>query len=277
MGRRRRQQDVKSRWGAAIGVLGTTLFAHPARGADLWAPAAWFPQTAEDASLSWGIAARGGWEDGLVPPFRAAERDRFSMGAEGFAALGRVQIRGGWSWLRDASVAGAPMGGPGDVRLGTAVAVARVAPPGAGTLRLWAGWEAKLPNAADEGELGTDETDALFGGTVAWEGGGWDARVGVGLGILGNPHRFANQDDVPLVRARVERAVGPVRLAPWLKADLATSRNPARVQVGGEALAGGPVFVVLGGAAGLTPAAADWSVTAGLGWRPALPDGPAAE
>lgn len=212
-----------------------------------------------------------------MPPFRAAERDRVSMGIEGFAALGRVQVRAGWSWLRDSSAAGAPASGPGDVRLGTAIAVARLQAGGAGTVRLWAGWEAKLPNAADEGELGTDETDALFGGTVAWTRGGWDARLGVGLGILGNPHRFANQDDVPLLRARVERAVGPVRLAPWLDADLATSRNPARVQVGGEALAGERAFVVLGGAAGLTPAAPDWSVTAGLGWRAALPDGPAGE
>lgn len=272
MRRARRQQLVKQALGfAAFGVVGwTAVRAGPGEARELWAPCAWFPQTAEAASDSWGFATDLGWEAGLVPPFRAAERDRLSVGGEARVQLGeRVQIGVAGGWLRDATAVGAPVSGAGDLRLGTLVRAARWE-GGPGALALGLGWEGKMPNARDEGELGTDETDLLFGGWAAAARGPLALQLGVGLGILGNPHRFANQDDVPMVRARATWTRGPAWVAPAIEADLATSRNPARVHAGGEIGAGKRAFAVASGRAGLTPAAADWGVTVSLGWRAPL-------
>ncbi|MFZ5477832.1 MAG: hypothetical protein ACOZNI_13740 [Myxococcota bacterium] len=218
------------------------------------------------------MSASGGAAAGYVPPFRVAERTRLSGGAEARVGLGRVEVGARWEWLRDTTAAGEPASGPGDLRLGTRVRVVCVATVCGGL-----GWEAKLPNATDEGELGTDETDVIFGGTVTWTGEHVGAEVDAGLAVLGNPLRFANQDDVPLLRGRLRATLGPVTLAPGVSADLPTSRNPARIEAGGVVSAGSRWFAALEGAAGLTPAAADWRAVATVGWRGALPDAPSGE
>jgi hypothetical protein len=233
---------------------------------DLWSSSALFPHSMEAASDSCVFLARAGVDAGLVPPFRAAERDRASAGVEARVALGRVELSAEWRWLRDATAAGEPASGPGDLRLGTRVRVACV-----GDVCGALGWEAKLPNAADEGELGTDETDVLVGATLAWTRDRYGAEVGGGLGILGNPLRFANQDDVPMLRGRFTVDVGPVTLAPAVSLDFATSRNPARMEAGGQVVAGSRWFAAVEGAGGLTAAAADWRAVATVGWRGGLP------
>lgn len=209
------------------------------------------------------------WRAGVVPPFRVAARDRAALAASVAGNLGPVQLRLRGDALRDQSADGDVVIGPGDLRLGTVVA----GPVGHGA---WVGlgWEVKLPDAADEGELGTDETDVLFGGSAGWTGSAAWADLALGLGVLGNPLRFANQDDVPMLRAR-----GGWRAARWsadgaLRWDLATSRNPARAEVGAHAGLGRRIEVRAGGLLGLSPAAADWGVDLGLVVRFGIPGPP---
>jgi hypothetical protein len=268
-GRQRQQPGCGGGWFRVVGALvGTALWTRTAAGADLWTTAPLFLQPSVSASTSWGILAGGGWAAGLVPPFRAAERDRASIDVGGGVWVGdRVLLRGAWSWLRDDSRAGGTASGPGDIRLGTVARLGRT-----GDVRWFLGWEAKFPDAANEDELGTDETDVLFGGSFVWERGPWWATGAVGLGILGNPLRFANQDDVPMVRAAVGRRWGVVSIAAGIDADLATSRNPSRVEPGLDVSAGKRVFVAVHGGAGVVPAAADLRVTASIGLRWPLPD-----
>lgn len=179
---------------------------------------------------------------------------------------GRVRLGLSWEWLVDDTVASPPVSGPGDVRLGTA---ARLFQGGDWTAGL--GWEAKLPNAANETELGTDETDILFGAWGRWGHGPWSAAGALGLGVLGNPLRFANQDDVPMIRAEAGWAQKRIGARALLVADLATPRNPARVSAGGALRYGEGWFVEVEGAGGLTAAAADGHVMLRLGVTGALP------
>lgn len=219
--------------------------------------------TVEPAGFAASILLDGGWSPGLVPPFRVAERDRLTAGVTARVALfDRVQLAADWGWLSDRTADGTATTGPGDLRLGTVVRVARVA-----GIDLHAGWEVKLPNAADEGELGTDETDITLGIGADWQGGPWLVGGSAGLGVWGNPLRFANQDDVPLLQLHAAWTSGLLTVAPAVRAELATSRNPARVEVGAQARFGRRWFGWAAGAAGLTPAAADGNVSIGLGWR----------
>lgn len=240
----------------------------PAAGArDLWAPGALFPRNPTDASVSSGGVLQAGFAPGGVPPFRAGERDRVSLEGEAGAWIGRrVEVRLSGGWLRDTSEAAGAVSGVSDLRLGTVVAIADL-----GDFTIFGGWEAKMPNASDEGELGTDETDVLFGATARWARGPWTAQIDLGLGILGNPLRFANQDDVPMARAAVGREIGSIAIRPMVLADLATSRNPARVEAGLDVVAGKAFFGVVHLAAGLTPAAPDARVLIGVGLRSPLP------
>lgn len=257
-------------WSGVFGglvVVATLVVPHVASAGNLWEPSALFPQPPPDASNSWGVLGGGTGSWGLVPPFRAGERDRMSVGAEASAWMaGRVQLRASGEWLRDTSAAGAPVSGFGDIRLGTVVDVVRVE-----GLRVYAGWEVKLPNARDEGDLGTDETDVLFGTTAAWSSGPFGARASVGLAVLGNPLRFANQDDVPMLRLALDGAWGMVHVSPLFAADLATSRNPARMEAGVDIGVGRALFGALQATAGITPAAADGRAGLVIGYRGALP------
>ena len=218
------------------------------------------PSLAVDVGASTWLAGAGAvYAPGFVPPFRAGARDRLAFGVGGrWMPDARVQVAVGFEGLHDAS-AGTTATGPGDVRLG---ATALLVQPG--PFRAWLGWSAKLPDARDEDDLGTDETDVTFGGTGELHGGPWRALVGVGLGVWGNPLRFANQDDVPELRASASWTATWLQIGVTGNADLATTRNPARVVLGGWARhdfalgsTGRFLFVELGGGAGLTPAAPD--------------------
>jgi hypothetical protein len=177
-----------------------------------------------------------------------------------------VEIRVAWAWLADWSAAGEAVNGPGDVRLGTVV---RVASPGAFDLTL--GWEAKLPDARDEGELGTDETDITFGATAGWRRGAFSARVGAGLAILGNPLRFANQDDVPVVRASFGWERESLGIIGRGALDVPTERNPVRADGDLAIRFGGRLFGLVHGGGGFVPASADWQVGVAVGYAAPLP------
>lgn len=207
----------------------------------------------------------------------AGERDRWHLGLEGFwqpmtgsASPVRLLLDARYEGIQDRLPDGTRITGSGDLVLGT---FAGISNGGAG-LRWTAGvgWRAKLPNAADDAELGTDETDILPSLGVALGGRSWQVQGEGGLAILGNPLRYASQDDVPFGLGRVEWQ--PTAL-PWdvgagLAWAFATSRNPARGEVLARASVQGPErrgvasrFLVEAGA-GLTPAAPDLRLVLGI-------------
>jgi hypothetical protein len=208
-------------------------------------------------------AARAGVDHfrGFVPPFRAAPRDIY---AAKFAAEWRpaptVTLDMDWDyrWMR--TPVGDPINGPGDLRLGAHAVAYR------GIVDAGLGWQVKLPNARDEGELGSDETDATVIATI---GRTW-AHVRLmgsgGVAILGDPIRFANQDDVPVAWISGVGDLGPVSLFARTGGHFGTGRNPARLSaaLGAE----GQCPYLFGGAltAGLTPAAPTVAVSAWVGW-----------
>lgn len=239
----------------------------PAWAEDLWAPDVRWTPAAAPTTLPWRAQLGVSHRLGYVPPFRAGDRSRTALALDAAAQLGPlVTLRLGADALRDDTAAAEPVIGPGDLRLGTLVHAE--AAPG---LHLGLGWEAKLPNAADGGEIGTDETDVTFGAGASWRRGPFAATASAGLAILGNPLRFAAQDDVPLLRLAGLWRGGAVALGPTFAADVGTSRNPARVRAGGVVEAGRRLHVRLDGAAGLTPAEADLALGLAVGWRSALP------
>lgn len=259
---------------ARILALGLAARGGVAKADDGWAASPLSPDPGRSASGSVEVAAVGGVALGVVPPFRASARDRVEGGARARAWAGRwarVGLSGGW--VRDAYASGKVLSGPGDLRWSTLILPLR-----RGGYALGLGWEAKMPNAGDDGEIGTDETDVLVGlsGTGDWAVGEGRLRavVAAGLGVLGNPLRFANQDDVPLLRASAAYAKGRWAVAPRVDIDFATSRNPLRASAGASGRYGERVFVEVTGSAGLSPAAADASASIHVGWTGALP-GPA--
>ncbi len=245
-------------------VLLTSGAAH---GQDCWRPDVLSPVSAGIASPSFVLASQVDAALGYVPPFRAGERARTVASVSGGVRIAPVELRANWGWIVDASEGGGVVNGPGDVRLGTVVTLAR---PGAFDLTV--GWEVKLPNAADEGELGTDETDVTLGVTAGWARGPLSARLGAGLAILGNPLRFANQDDVPVARASLAWDRGPFRVVGEASADLPTSRNPARIEGDVALRFGTRWFGLVHGGGGFVPAAADAHVGLAVGFASALPN-----
>ncbi len=217
------------------------------------------------AQPTFAVHAGAAWSVGYVPPFRAGARDRGTAGLAGVMRVAPFEVHARWNWLSDTTPAGT-VSGPGDLSLGTVATLAR---PGPFDVTL--GWDVKLPNAADEGELGTDETDVRFGASTGWRGGDFSARLGVGLAVLGNPLRFANQDDVPLVRAAGAWERGSLGIIGRFDADIPTARNPARVE-GNVALRWGTRWYGLAhGGGGFVPAAADWHVGFAVGYAGTLP------
>ena len=140
---------------------------------------------------------------------------------------------------------------------------------------MWTGFAVKLPDAKDENELGTDETDVSFGAGLEVASGPWRALGGAGLGVWGNPLRFANQDDVPLVRVAGSWTMpsgGPIglQLGAVLNTDVATARNPGRSVIGGwvrvlRPVGRAAVFLECSAGAGLTAAAPDGVAAASIG------------
>lgn len=266
-GRRQHILDPMCR-GCLRGLVVFLAAIGPVRGQDCWVPAPLFPQPAGSATGSFGVLADSSWSAGWVPPFRAGERDRGTVGVDAIVRLDRVEVRAAWGWVVDTTAAGGVTTGAGDLHLGTTVTAVR-----AGAFAVNVGWEAKLPNAADEGEIGTDETDIRFGASGSWRGGPVSAQLGVGLAVLGNPLRFANQDDVPLVRGAVTWERAAVAVIGRAGADLPTARNPARADGDVAFRLGTRWFALVRGGGGFVPAAADWHVGLAVGYASPLPAG----
>jgi len=206
---------------ACVGLNTPEVFALPAESADGF----WMESAVASLSLASSV------EQETVPAFSIAERDRSRVELQGHWMVApnvRVELR--WDWLHDAYPSGDDQSGAGDLRLST---VAELWSNPSSSLR--AGWQVKLPNAADEGEMGTDETDAWLWLQGEHRVGTWTFWVLGGVGILGDPLRYTAQDDVPFgasgLRYQMEDAsawVPALRLASI--GAPATSRNPARVR-----------------------------------------------
>lgn len=251
-----------------LGVAFVVAVAAPgaAHGQDCWAPGSLFPRTDAPATATFAIQATSGWSAGYVPHFRAGERDRGTAGVDAMVELAPFEIRAQWDWIADVTPAAGLTTGPGDLRLGTVVTPWR-----ARGFDVTLGWEVKLPNASDEGEIGTDETDVRFGATGGWQSGAWRARVGIGLGVLGNPLRFANQDDIPLVRSEVAWERAPFAVIGRASLDVPTPRNPIRADADLALRWGRRWHVLAHGGGGLVPAAPDWHVGFAVGYAGPLP------
>lgn len=241
--------------------------------AEGWAPPAADVVGAPVAGAHGDVGLAGSYALGLVPPFRSSDRDRVAIGVESTGWIGpHVRLGIAWDWLVDFPPAAEPVSGPGDVRLATSVCALRTP-----LLSTGLGWAVKLPDADNREELGTDETDVDFGAWLGVHRGAWSATGSVGLAVLGNPLRFAEQDDVP--HARLEGAWTHDALRATLFGDvaLATTRNPLRAEAGGAFRFGRMLFGEAEVAAGLSPAAADARVTLRVGYRWALPRPPPGE
>ena len=189
----------------------------------------------------------------VVPPFRAAPRDRTSALVDAqWRPSVHVRIDGSWSWIRDQLPAGMAVGGPGDIRLGTHALLWN------GPVSFGMGWAVKLPNARDEGELGSDETDALVQATVAKSWGSVTIMSGAGVVIQGDPIRFANQDDAGLLWAGMSGTYADVHWFSQVGGTMATTRNPARIVADIGASYGCPVSVGGGATVGMTAASPIW-------------------
>jgi len=147
---------------------------------------------------------------------------------------------------------GEKVSGPGDLRLGTHATVWQ------GPISLGLGWRVKLPNAADEGGLGTDETDVTALGTISKGLGNAIVMAAGGVHVQGDPIRFANQDDVGLTWVGVASEIGAVQWFSQVGGTLRSSRNPARLSTELGVSYGCPLAVGGGVRKGLTPAAETW-------------------
>lgn len=269
MGKGRRQHDLDRMCGRVLlvlSVIATGLRSGSVRGQDLWQPSALSPLADRSATNSFSAVLGVDGAIGYVPPFRVGTRDRYTGNVGASVRLAPFEVRASWGWIADASEAGGMEHGPGDLRLGTVVTLVR-----SGELDVTAGWEVKLPNASDEGEIGTDETDVGFGVTGGWRRGPVVARLGVGLAVLGNPLRFANQDDVPMVRGSLAWEPGVVRVLGSASADLPTLRNPARIEGDISLQVGTRWFGVVHGGGGFVPASADGHFGLAVGFASPLP------
>lgn len=257
---------------ATLALLGLAGFPGNSASAADWAPPATDLPGVFDGGAAGGVRVAAEHAIGLVPAFRSASRDRTEVSGVASAWVGpAVRLELGWGWLADQTAAEQTTG-PSDFRLGTGLRLLQT-----DAISMGLGWGAKLPNATNEDGLGTDETDVDFGAWAGLQRGPWSGVASVGLAVLGNPLRFAAQDDVPF--ATIEGAWTSGRWSVLCHADLAlaTSRNPARAEAGGGLRYGGRFFGEVGGTAGLTPAAADGRVLIAIGTTWALPRTPPGE
>lgn len=213
----------------------------------------------------WGIQLGASWRAALVPPFWTEARDRLTVDA---AAHWRV-IPSLALWLeldalRHDRLARGSRTGAGDLRLGTTVR----AFPGAdgGLVEGGASWWVKLPNADDELELGTDETD--IGGLLhlALRPGPVLVHLAGGAELRGDPARSQTQDPVALLRAGLGTDLGVVEPALDWELQLATDRQEPRSELALALRRRCPFFVALQGSAGLFPASPSWSAHLRLGY-----------
>lgn len=212
------------------------------------------------------------WRTGLVPPFQSSTRTRSELALGlGYAPAPAVSLDAAWSWIWDHSPSGQRASGPGDLSLGTWARVASPGGPERSAVRI--GWRASLPNASDADGLGSDETDvAALASAGAMLGPAWLALTG-GVAILGDPLRFAAQDDGALLWLHGAAPLGPVGLRASVGGAFATAANPARLRATLGVEGRCPWLYHASVEAGLTPAAADLGLALGIGWGTSCPAG----
>ncbi len=206
----------------------------------------------------------------MIPAFRAGSRDRFGAGVHGhWMAADRVLLDAHWSWLIDVHPDGQRQTGPGDLELGALLRLpvteglrAEARARGRQGPAFGLGWRVKLPNAADEGELGSDETDVALVAGAGLDLGPLRGRLGGGLAILGDPLGLAAQDDIVFLQAGLGWDAGAQLERSWLPrvdlgldAALPSAANPTRVELSGGLAWGARWSVGLAAGAGLTAAA----------------------
>ena len=225
------------------------------------------------APSSAGVRVGLAWLDEMVPPFRVAPRDRglLDLDAHWWAhSTVRVGLR--LDLRHDRFSSGLRRTGPGDLRFHTLVEPEKRGSDGArrplvaDQVRVGLGWQVKLPNAEEDEELGTDETDVSLWGQGRLALGPGELRARAGLGILGHPLQLANQDDVLLTDVTYRLPLGQAWLEGSIGGNWRTPRNPARHQVGLSVERACPLRMGASTDLGLTPAAPRWSVRGWLGW-----------
>ena len=241
-------------------VLGglTALLMYPGDGlAAIW-PA---PRMLDDSP--WVLRSGAAHQKDLVIPFRAAPRTRTAAETQlRWSPSPAVELNGQWEWLWDHMPAGHRVQGPGDVQLGVHAVV------WSGPVDFGLAWQVKLPNAQDESELGSDETDATIATTGGWSQENWSIQGTGGVVISGDPIRFANQDDAALLRFHLSTKQGGVVWGTQAGGTFQTSRNPARMTVDFEGEKGCRVRGGARGSIGLTAAAPSWGVAGWVGFGP---------
>ena len=215
--------------------------------------------TVDEAAVSGSVFLEH--TEGLIPPFLAAPRARSRAGVE---LRGRpaesVTMDARWAWINDRMPVDSVRNGPGDLRLHVHVeAVKR----GVGVVGL--GWGVKLPNADDGAELGTDETDVSILGTAGMRRENTQIAAFGGLEIMGDPNRFANQDDAALLGIEASATAGHTLWTARVGGTLSTQRNPARLSADAGVRWGCRVQGGVDAGLGLTDAAEDASFRAWVG------------
>lgn len=222
------------------------------------------PMPTQATAREGAVLLRGDWADDMVPPFRAGSRDRLRGELEAWAWLHTtVRLDARLDLRADRFPSGLRRAGPGDLRLGVLVRPLRGREGASEALAL--GWLAKLPNAEDEGELGTDETDVTVWGEGRLRRGPWSVGGRAGLAILGHPLLVASQDDVPLTWASAGWGDGQAGLVAEVGGAWRTPRNPARMEARLRGELGCPWLLQTDLGLGLTPAAPRWSAGVALG------------
>jgi hypothetical protein len=158
--------------------------------------------------------------------------------------------------------AGQTIQGAGDVQLGVHAVF------WSGPVDFGLAWQVKLPNAQDESELGSDETDVTIAGTAGWVHEDWSIQGTGGVLISGDPIRFANQDDAALLRLHLSTKQAGVLWGGQVGGTFHTSRNPARMTADFEGEKGCRLRGGARGSIGLTPAAPSWGVFGWVGLGP---------
>lgn len=235
-------------------------------------------QTAEGRTAVWppdnGLATpkvalrlSGFHSTGFLPAFTASER-AISGGEIELSGWpdSRLYVNVCSDYRLERTAIGASNAGPGSLRLMT------MATPRAGRVDVQLGWMAALPWSRDHGAILTDELDVWLLSGLSGDVG--PARLGLtgGLAILGNPLRFANQDDAPLLWLSAAAPLGPVTATSRIGGALATARNPARLSSDLALSIGNPWRVGIRGELGLSPAAADLGGGVWVGHRWGLQD-----
>ena len=202
-------------------------------------------------------------EAASTPPFRAGERDiAASRLAAQWIPHPTVRLRAQAERLRMHWPSGDTASGWGDIRLGTTAALWTGGSSGQRQFGL--DWSMKLPNAADDGELGSDESDAAVGLFGQFQSGPWWLGLRASLLILGDPLQFANQDDALLAGAALAFHKERWSLLSRLNWREESPRNARDVRwLAGARWSGLPngLWLAAEGGAGLTLAAPTWQAS----------------